>query len=219
MPRADGSAELLDAAERLFAEQGISPVSDRKIAEAAGNSNHSAVRYYYGGRPGLLETLLDRHLDTLEPARATMFAASDSVLGDIRALVVPVTDALATLPVPSWRARFLKQAYSDPATVLLLRGRSDRAPVAAAILRSLVERLSHLDTRVVEARVRIMVQIITTACADIEAGADESSVPPWADAGDLLCDAIAGMLQAPITQIMRPASAAAAMTTTTRPVV
>ncbi|MCL3816946.1 TetR/AcrR family transcriptional regulator [Aeromicrobium wangtongii] len=197
MPRADASAELLDAAERLFAENGIAAVSDRKIAEAAGNSNHSAVRYYFGGRDGLLDALLDRHLTGLEPARKALFEQSDSLLGDVRALVLPVTSAFAALPTPSYRARFLQQAYAYPAAVALLMAKRDRAPIAASVIASVARRLEHLDPTIVNARMRLMTHILTTACADIEArGTDE---PQWSQTGDFLCDAIAGLLQAPIT--------------------
>lgn len=199
MPRADGRVDLMDAAERLFAEHGIAPVSDRKIAEAAGNSNHSAVKYYFGGRTGLLEALLHRHLDELEPARKALFDESDSLLGDLRALVIPVPLAFARLPQPSWRARFLRQAYNDPATMDLLRDNSEYAPVATAVVESVARRLSHLDRQVVTARGRLMTHVIVTACAEIEESADTTATPPWADAGDFLCDALAGMLQAPIT--------------------
>jgi TetR/AcrR family transcriptional regulator, regulator of cefoperazone and chloramphenicol sensitivity len=199
MPRADGRIDLLDAAERLFGEHGIPPVSDRKIAEAAGNSNHSAVKYYYGGRTGLLQALLDRHLTALEPGRKAMHDQSESLLGDIRALVIPVTMTFAELPPPSWRARFLRQAYNDPATVELLRTNADRAPAAGALLASIAGRLSHIDPRIVEARARLMTHIIVTACADIEENAEASADRPWAEAGDFLCDALAGLLQAPVT--------------------
>lgn len=200
MPRADGRPELLDAAERLFGEHGIPLVSDRKIAEAAGNKNHSAVSYYFGGRTGLLEALLVRHLEGLETERKRLFDESDSVLGDIRALVTPVTSAFAALPWPSWRARFLRQAYNDPTAVAVLRGTADHAPVAEAVLLSLAARLDHLDPRVVEARLRIMVQIITTACADIEQRSADEATAPWSQAADLLCDAVRGMLEAPVSR-------------------
>lgn len=199
MPRPDGRVDLMNAAERLFAENGIPPVSDRKIAETAGNSNHSAVKYYFGGRTGLLEALLNRHLDALEPARKAMFAESDTLLGDIRALVIPAPQTFAQLPQPNWRARFLRQAYSDPATVELLRDDVDRAPAAGAVLASIAERLSHIDPVVIAARARLMTYIIITACADIEENAGDGTTSPWTEAGDFLCDAIAGMLQAPVT--------------------
>ncbi|MRK00176.1 TetR family transcriptional regulator [Aeromicrobium sp. S22] len=197
MPRADASGDLLEAAERLFAEHGIAAVSDRKVAEAAGNSNHSAVRYYFGGREGLLDALLDRHLTGLEPARKALFEQSASLLGDVRALVLPVTSSFAALPTPSYRARFLQQAYAYPAAITLLMAKRDRAPVAARVIASVSQRLTHLDPTIVNARMRLMTHILTTACADIEAR--DSDAPQWSQAGDFLCDAIAGMLQAPVT--------------------
>lgn len=200
MPRADGRAALLDAAERLFAEQGILLVSDRKIAEAAGNSNHSAVGYHFGGRTGLLDAMLRRHVEGLEAERARLFAGSDSLLGDLRALVLPVASAFAELPVPSWRARFLSQAYNDPTSVELLRESADSAPVAREIFASIAERLGDLDERVVRARVALMTHLVSSACAEVEARAQESGEAEWDVAGDFLCDALAGMLQAPITE-------------------
>lgn len=202
MPRHDARHELLDAAERLFAVHGIPNVSDRRIAEAAANTNHSAVRYYFGGRPGLLRALLDRHQDALEPERARLFAESDSLLGDIRALVLPLTTLYAELPIPSWRARFLDQAQHDPTTADLVREvGAVHAPAAKEIVGSVVDRLAHLDRAVVEGRATLMVHIVSSACAEIEGRAERSGEqPPWSQTGTFLCDAIAGMLQAPITR-------------------
>ena len=195
----DTRSALLDAAERLFAEDGIAHVSDRRVAEAAGNTNHSAVRYYFGGREGLLRALVERQLSSVEPERARLFAASDSLLGDLRALVLPVTDALAELPHPSWRARFINQSRHDPLAAGLVHT-AESAPVAAAIVRSVLDRLAHLDREIVEGRAGLMVHIVTTACAQIEERAHRSGEPAqWHGAGRFLCDALAGMLQAPIT--------------------
>ncbi|WP_280505436.1 TetR/AcrR family transcriptional regulator, partial [Nocardia farcinica] len=52
---------LLDAAEELFATQGIDSVSNRRIAEFAGQANHSAVAYHFGGRDDLIRAIFDRH--------------------------------------------------------------------------------------------------------------------------------------------------------------
>ncbi len=186
---------LLDAAERLFAEQGIAPVSDRKVAEAAGNSNHSAVGYYFEGRRGLLSALVARHAEPLEERRLALFARSDSVLGDIRSLVVPHVELLATLPRPSWRARFLQRALHDPTAESLVR---EASPSVVAVGRSVVSRLEHLDREVVAGRARLTAHIVSTACAQVEA--QDAEVPRWPEVGDFLADAIAGMLQAPITR-------------------
>ncbi|MFD8592699.1 TetR family transcriptional regulator [Streptomyces sp. NPDC059637] len=192
---------LLDAAERLFARSGIAQVSDRKVAEAAGNTNHSAVGYYFGGREGLLRALVERHLVSLEEPRRAMFEHSDSLLGDVRSLVVPVTDALAGLPRPTYRARFLDHVLHDPLRASLMREAEEFAPTAALVTRSAMSRLDHLDPKIVSGRARLMTRIVSTACADIEARAEQDGQDPqWRAAGDFLSDAIAGMLLAPITR-------------------
>ncbi|MEV6301273.1 helix-turn-helix domain-containing protein [Actinoplanes sp. NPDC051861] len=192
---------LLDAAERLFALHGIAQISDRRIADAAGNTNHSAVRYYFSGRDGLLTALLLRHTTALEEPRAVMFEHSDSLLGDVRSLVLPVMRVLARLPQPTWRARFLGQALHDPGIRALFPAVGDAAPNTARILQSITERLAHLDNPyVISARSGLITRIVVTTAADVEARAEhDGSDPRWEAVAEFLCDAIAGMLQAPIT--------------------
>lgn len=52
-------AELLVAAKRLFARQGLSGTSIRDIAQAAG-LNSSLISYYFGGKEGLYRTCLQQ---------------------------------------------------------------------------------------------------------------------------------------------------------------
>lgn len=201
MARSDAArTALLDTAERLFVESGISHVSDRKVAEAAGNTNHSAVGYYFGGREGLLRALLTRHLAAMEEPRRAMFARSDSLLDDVRCLVVPVADALAELPPPTWRARFVSQALHDPVTAPLLHDLEDAAPTATLIIRSAVSRLD-LPKAVVRGRAALMSHVITSACAEMEERAErDGKEPKWQAAGAFLADAITGMLTAPVSR-------------------
>lgn len=64
---------LLAAAERLMAEGGSSVAMSAVIA-AAGVGNNSAVSYHFGGRDGLIETLLHHRLDGLEEYRVRLLA-------------------------------------------------------------------------------------------------------------------------------------------------
>lgn len=62
-------SELVLAAERLFAEEGISAVSLRAIARAAGQRNISSVQYHFGDRMGLLCAILQFRESQLESVR------------------------------------------------------------------------------------------------------------------------------------------------------
>lgn len=191
---------LLDAAEFLFADEGIATVSDRRIAEKAGNTNHSAVRYYFGGRTGLLQALINRHLVDLEEPRRELFARSESLLGDVRSLVLPATDALADLPTPSRRARFIQQAMYDPAALPLWIEAESSAQTAVLITRSMVARLGHLPAGIVTGRAALMTRTITMACAEVEARTEQDGTAPrWHAVGDFLSDALTGMLAAPVS--------------------
>lgn len=191
---------LLASAERLFALEGIDVVSDRRIAQEAGQANHSAVRYHFGGRDGLLDALFARHLGDLEPHRRELLAASEDLMGDVRALIGPNIRASAQAGTPSWRARFIQVAMATPATRARVTAASDEAPSAVDAYRSIVHRLAHLDPVIVRARTQVMMHIAFTTFAEIEARKEASGVADWDAAEGFLLDAICGMLQAPITQ-------------------
>lgn len=198
---------LLDAAERLFAESGVAEVSDRRVAEAAGNTNHSAVRYYFGGREGLLKALMARHVHDVKEQREGMPPPEDSVLGDIRGLVEPSMRVLDQLPRPSWRARFLEHMLHNPTTLPIMREVQDTTPQALELRESLAARLRHLDPEVVAGRALLITRIVSTTTAEVEARAERNGEDPrWPEVGDFLVDAITGMLSAPISRPRRAES-------------
>lgn len=199
MSRPDASADLLDAAERLFAENGIASVSDRRIAEASGNSNHSAVRYYFGGRDGLLEALAQRHHDAVQPVRREMQASADSLLADLRAMVLPQVKVLEQLGAPSWRARFLANAYAEPSARAALQRLGSDPLTGGTVFDAIRGRLSHIDPEVLANRARLMGNILVTVCAELEEREAAGEEAPWDFAVWFVCDAIAGMLQAPVS--------------------
>ncbi|WP_300400543.1 helix-turn-helix domain-containing protein [Nocardioides sp.] len=65
-------AELISAAETLFAERGIDGVSMREITRAANQRNTTALQYHFGGRDGLLKALVDKHMDHVAVRRAAL---------------------------------------------------------------------------------------------------------------------------------------------------
>lgn len=62
---------ILDAAEHLFAENGVAATSLRAIMKAAG-ANVAAVHYHFGSRTGLLQALLARRAEPVNRRRLEM---------------------------------------------------------------------------------------------------------------------------------------------------
>lgn len=206
MPRHDASDSLLDAAERLFAEQGVAQVSDRRIAEAAKNSNHSAVRYYFGGRAGLLTAIVQRHHEAVQPLRRERQAAADSLLADLRAMVMPQVMLFEQLGAPSWRARALAAMYADPAVRGVIKELGHDPVTGGTVFDSIGARLADFDREVVAARAKLLGVMTVTVCAELEEREAAGEDAPWLNAGWFLCDALAGMLQAPVSEPPVPAS-------------
>jgi len=84
---------LLDAAERLFAENGVAETSVRAITAAAG-ANVAAINYYFGSREALIEALLARRLEPLNAVRLRLLEerAPRAASGVLYALAVPALE-------------------------------------------------------------------------------------------------------------------------------
>jgi AcrR family transcriptional regulator len=68
-PLTDTAIQMLDAAERLFASNGIDKVSLREIVRASGQNNLSAAHYHFGSREALIWALLARRIRTINVIR------------------------------------------------------------------------------------------------------------------------------------------------------
>jgi AcrR family transcriptional regulator len=106
---------LLDAAERLFAERGVTETSVRAITAAAG-ANVAAVNYYFASREGLIEALLARRLVPLNEARLQLLHANapEAPSGVLYALAVPALELSFAHPHFTRLASRLR-ADTDPA--------------------------------------------------------------------------------------------------------
>ncbi len=65
---------ILDAAERMFAENGVAATSLRAIMKEAG-ANMAAVHYHFGSREGLLEALMARRAEPVNRRRLELLDA------------------------------------------------------------------------------------------------------------------------------------------------
>lgn len=204
--RADSTREaLLGAAERLIAEHGVEAVTHRQIVEAAGQGNHAAVAYHFGTKKELVRAIDDSHAGHIEQLRTSRVAATgDSA--DLRdwvgCLVQPLTDHLASLPGPTWYARFAAQVMTDPTYRRVVTANA----LESASLRHVVDRIGRgvpqLPKRVRVERNIMMRTMLMYTCAEIERGfalGEKGPHSDWPGIADGLVDAIVGLWQAPVT--------------------
>lgn len=200
----DTRVQLLEAAERLFAERGIAEVSHRQVALAAGQANNSAVAYHVGSRADLVLAIVRRHMAAMDRIRGEMMAdaADPSILVAVGWLVRPVTQHLDDLGVPSWYARFAAQVTTDPVLRELILLETVSSPVMQRAHAALVHHYAALPARVVMLRTEMVRHLIVHICAERELALATGAEPltaSWADTGDALVDAVVGLLAAAVT--------------------
>ena len=190
---------MIDAAERIAAEQGLAAMTVQAVQKAAGQKNKSAVQYHFGGRDGLVDALLRTRMASANERRTAMMLdlGPDATTRDlVEVLVAPLVESVVSRK-PSYWARFLVQAISDPATSLAaLDAVRDHAFFAAS--KRLAESLGHLP----ESTRALRVQSITGYTAVVLAGYEVGTTPPELDGPRLvaeLVDACCGIVDAPVT--------------------
>ncbi|MCC3293584.1 TetR/AcrR family transcriptional regulator [Arthrobacter sp. zg-Y411] len=194
---------LLDAAEELFAVNGIDAVSNRRIAEHAGTANHSAVAYHFGSRDELLRILSTRHLQETNRRRTELLRSLpvDAALPDLlAAMILPWVEHLASLPVPSWRARFVSQIRNVPSVHAVSTDAAAASPAMEELVRRTHAAAGNVTPSVLYGRSSILGGMVLSVCADYEARVQDGvEEPNWTGVGYFLIDACAGMLAAPVT--------------------
>src|SRR3984957_12130350 len=89
--------ELLQTAERLFAQAGVENVALTQIVAQAGQKNRSALHYHFGSRAGVLTAVLNRRLAAINARREAMIAAlpaSPTVAEVLRAEIAPLAQVV-----------------------------------------------------------------------------------------------------------------------------
>ncbi|TDC76550.1 TetR/AcrR family transcriptional regulator [Streptomyces hainanensis] len=205
--RANATRELiLAAAERLFAEQGVYAVSNRRVGEAAGQGNNTAVGYHFGTKTDLVLAIARRHQAEIERIRARALAdAGDSadLAVWVACLVRPVTGHLAALPGPTWYARFRAQVATDPALHRIVTEEALASPTLRRIVDGLDRCLPELPPEVRAERGAMVRRLILFTCAEHErALADDPPTPgaSWDEVATGLVDALVGLWGAPVTR-------------------
>jgi AcrR family transcriptional regulator len=83
---------LIIAGEYLIAEHGVAGVSLQEVCGLAGTSNRSAVQYHFGGKEGLVRSILEYRLPQINSRRDELLAESGN---DLHALVFALVLPLA----------------------------------------------------------------------------------------------------------------------------
>ena len=195
---------ILDAAEWLFGEYGISSVSNRQIGAAAGQGNTSAVGYYFGSKDELVRALIRR----FEEQAAAFRIAMVEQLGDsaelrdwVRCLVFPYTDTLAAKRPPTWYARLNAQIMADP-VLRNIQLEEAVSPSLQQVIHGLDASMPDLPAPVRQERGLMAGHIIIQTCADFEralADAVPARGKTWRKVGSGLVDALVGLWSAPVS--------------------
>ncbi|MEU8175290.1 TetR family transcriptional regulator [Microbispora hainanensis] len=194
---------ILSAAERLFAEHGVSAVSNRQVSEAAGQGNNAAVGYHFGTKADLVRAIARRHAEPVDRIRERMMADigdSTDVRDWVACLVRPVTEHLAAQGNPTWCARFIAQVVTDPSlrAIIAEETHASLRKAMAGFHRCLPE----LPADVRAERSVMAWHLITHVCAERErALAKRASTPrpSWSDTATGLIDALVGLWLAPVS--------------------
>lgn len=84
---------LMRAGEELFAREGIDGARVADILKLAGQANDSAINYHFGSRWGMVQAILARHVDLMEPLREVRAGRLKDL---VRAIIVPTAARLET---------------------------------------------------------------------------------------------------------------------------
>lgn len=192
---------LLDAAERLFALQGVETASLRDISLAAGQRNNSAVQYHFGDREGVVAAVFTRRMDAINEMRRAMISdldknhRGDDMVGLSAALMVPLIEYVTSHD--GWYGRFLVRTQFDHFAKTVKNALPVSVPVIE-IVRRLSALLTDLEPRARQTRVEQMMTHYIGTVADWEWARDrgERRKSPDDLRDDLLATSVA-MLQAP----------------------
>lgn len=198
--------QILDAAERLFAEHGVIAVSNRQVSDAAGQGNNFAVGYHFGSKTDLIRAIARRHNEQIEAIREAMVAAraNGSVRDWVACLVRPLTEHLATLGQPSWYARFGAQVMTDPTLRAIMTDDALTRPSIQRVIDGLGRCLPELPDEVLRERSDMARLLMVHMVAERERALAEGATTrrsTWGYAATGLIDAIVGIWLAPATHI------------------
>ncbi len=112
----DAELRMIEAAERIVAEEGLGAMSLRAVQAAAGQRNKSAAQYHFGSRDGLIEAVIAHRMAPINVRRRVLLdglGAHPSTHDLVDAFIRPTAEAVLDADDSRW-ARFVLAGFSDP---------------------------------------------------------------------------------------------------------
>lgn len=148
--RRDTKDRILDAAERLFAEQGFAATSLRQITAEA-QVNLAAVNYHFKSKEALLAAVIDR---TLAPINQRRLEVLDELEARTGSTGISLDDAVRAFVAPALEARTTKREdmWHFPRLMARLMAEPDErvAPVLMPVLRDITNRFIPIFQRAMD---------------------------------------------------------------------
>jgi AcrR family transcriptional regulator len=170
----DTRDRLLDVAEELFSEKGVSGTSLRLLTRTAG-TNLAAVHYHFGSKDGLLDAVLERRARAMNRERladlACLEASPDAeprVEDILRAFILPGTRMVEALQ-DDRRAMLVRlRGRLEAEAPELLEGllRRHFGPVCAVFLEAVQRALPELSKELVAERFRFCLATLSLTFSD-----------------------------------------------------
>ena len=110
---------LVEAAERLFARNGITQVTLEEISIEAGSANTAAVHYHFGSRDELIRAVFERRLPELDRRRTEMLSQaqqrgqSPAPSDLLRIALLPIIEITGSRKRHSYAAFLLELIHVD----------------------------------------------------------------------------------------------------------
>jgi len=202
----DTRQRLVDAATRVFAEQGVENASLLEVARRAGQRNRGAVHYHFGSRAGLVVAVLEQYTGFLAEREGELLVrATGSPDTELAPVLEAVVRPAVELAETGWRGRCYLVVVAELAE-------SDQAgldpEVAAALARTggyavydlLTRRMPALAEPVLTERLSLLTGFILRSVADraraVERGHGRAQLETGAFTANLVAMA-SGMVAAP----------------------
>ncbi len=172
---------LILAAERIFSEEGISNTSLRRINQAAGQRNESAIHYYFGSREGLVAAILELRTAPINAARVAMIREARARRGALplesrdiaEAMTRPLADHLRQNLKETHYLRFQSMLWLDR-PIWKQFEKDERTEGLKLGLEALLEAKPFLPERLTRHRYRLALQMTANSLARVERAASEA---------------------------------------------